>query len=171
MYLTSVHGTRGSGQEARHRTYLVCLWLVRQSWPGGLLRFWKVLFRALAEDGRSRNSLLGGKLSPHSPCLILQMVPLRTSKVHSTQKPQQLPVCLLWALCALVVSQASVVCGFWLAKGRLLHSPPFPCEAPLLQPLQGGDFCLCILALSSIPGSGAIRRARPGPSHKSAGLI
>lgn len=61
--------------------------------------------------------------------------------------------------------------GFWLEKGRLLLHCPFPHGALLLQPPQGGDFCLSIMALSSIPRSGAVRRAKPGPSHKSAGLI
>lgn len=96
-----------------------------------------------------------------------------TEDQQGAQYPEATAASCLLALGSVCSRCQSSFCSLWvLVSERQAPSfPPFPCEAPLLQPLQGGDFCLCILALSSIPGSGAIRRARPGPSHKSAGLI
>lgn len=148
---------------------------MRQSWHGGPLCSWKVfLFGALVEDSRSWDSLLSGKLCPHSPCLNLQMIPLKTREAHGTQNPQQL-CCAHCALYANFHPQPSFCRLAWvLVRARQTPSlppPPFPHGAFLLQPPQGSGFCPSIVALSYVPRSEATRRARLSPSHNSAGLI
>lgn len=95
------------------------------------------------------------------PCPDLQTGLLRTREAHGTQKPKQL-CCAQSGLCVnFIPSQASAVWPWVLVRAR--QTPPRPCLFMglfLLQP-QGKEFCPSILALSSVLGSGTVRRVRP----------
>lgn len=99
------------------------------------------------------------KLCPQS-MPYLQMGPLRTREAHIPRSQSNL-LRPLWGLCEWTSSPAKLLwsgCGFWLERHRPLHSPVS----------SQGSSCAAttranLLALSSVSGSGAVRRARPQP--------